>query len=127
MRRPHRARLHVLRLLAVLPFVLLSLVTPGTMLARDAQGGVTVVLCVDGGTIEMVMGADGRPTENAPRDGHAACHWAPHAQQLLELSGPALAAPASLPRAPHFAGALPEHLRRADVLAPLARGPPAFV
>ena len=120
-------RLHFLWLLAVIPFLLLSLMMPGTMLARDAQGGVTVVLCADGAAVEMVMGADGRLTEKSPNKGHSICHWAPHAQQLLDVSGPALAAPTPVPMALRFAADLPERLRRADVLAPLARGPPVFV
>lgn len=121
------ARLNPLRLLAVLPFVLMSLMMSGTMLARDAQGGVTVVLCAEGSAVEMVIAADGRLTEKSPGSGHSTCHWAPHAQQLLEISGPALAVPAGSQSTLRFAAAPPEHLRRADALAPLARGPPVFV
>ena len=123
----HARRLHPLRLLAVLPFLLLSLMTSGTMLARDAQGGVTVVLCAEGSAVEMIMGADGRLTEKAPGDGHSTCHWAPHTQQLLEITGPALAAPVLVQMARQFAGDLPQHLRHAEAMGPLARGPPAFV
>ena len=79
----------------------------------------------------MVMGADGRLTEKAPHDDHAdshsVCHWAPHGQPLLEIASPGLAAPLPVLAMPAFAGDLPAHLRRADVLAPSARGPPAFV
>lgn len=124
-RAPRRP--HPLRLLAVLPFLLLSLIMPGTMLARDAQGGVTVVLCAKGAAVEMVMGADGRLTEKSPHDRHPTCHWAPHAQQLLGISGPVLAAPRPVLLALRFAADLPERLRPADVLVPLARGPPVFV
>ena len=127
-----RLLLRLSGLLALIPFLLLSLMMSGTMLARDAQGGVTVVLCAgDGGTVEMVMGADGRLTEKAPHDDHAdshsVCHWAPHGQPLLEIASPGLAAPLPVLAMPAFAGDLPAHLRRADVLAPSARGPPAFV
>lgn len=127
-----RLPLRLSGLLALIPFLLLSLMMSGTMLARDAQGGVTVVLCAgDGGTVEMVMGADGRLTEKAPHDDHAdshsVCHWAPHGQPLLEIASPGLAAPLPVLAMPAFAGDLPAHLRRADVLVPSARGPPAFV
>ena len=124
--RPAR-RLHPLRFLAVIPFLLLSLLMPGTMLARDAQGGVTVILCAEGSAVEMVMGADGRLTEKAPHDSHSTCHWAPHAQQLAEISGPDLGAPVPALVALPFVADLPEHLRRADALTPLARGPPKLV
>ena len=127
-----RLPLRLSGLLALIPFLLLSLMMSGTMLARDGQGGVTVVLCAgDGGTVEMVMGADGRLTEKAPHDDHAdshsVCHWAPHGQPLLEIASPGLAAPLPVLAMPAFAGDLPAHLRRADVLVPSARGPPAFV
>ena len=127
-----RLLLRLSSLLALIPFLLLSLMMSGTMLARDGQGGVTVVLCAgDGGTVEMVMGADGRLTEKAPHDDHAdshsVCHWAPHGQPLLEIASPDLAAPLPVPAMLAFAGDLPAHLRRADVLVPSARGPPAFV
>ena len=113
--------------LAVLPFLLLSLVMPGTMLARDALGGVTVVLCAEGGMAEMVMAADGSlgPPRQLP-PGHA-CDWAPHGLPLMP--GPVVVAPP-----PHLAVAMPVTpapvtvpARPARVPPPVARGPPPLV
>ena len=113
--------------LAVLPFLLLSLVMPGTMLARDALGGVTVVLCAEGGMAEMVMAADGSlgPARQLP-PGHA-CDWAPHGQPLMSV--PTLGAPP-----PHLAAAMAVipvpvtvPARPARVPPPVARGPPPLV
>ncbi|WP_199257517.1 DUF2946 family protein [Paracoccus binzhouensis] len=112
--------------LAVLPFLLLSLIVPGTMLARDAQGGVTVVLCAGDGVVEMIMAADGSlsPVGKAPHGDHRPCDWAPHGQPLLGTD--IAAAPAPLLQALGLARVLdlPGHLHRAEMLAPSARGPP---
>ena len=45
--------------LAVLPFLLFSLIQPGTMFVRDAQGSVAVVLCSGEGPVQMAVAADG--------------------------------------------------------------------
>ncbi|WJS83816.1 DUF2946 family protein [Paracoccus sp. TOH] len=112
--------------LAVLPFLLLSLIVPGTMLERDARGGVTVVLCAGDDLVEMVMAADGSlsPAGKAPHGDHRPCDWAPHGQPLLGAD--IAAAPAPLLQALHLARVLdlPDPLYRAEMLAPSARGPP---
>lgn len=124
----HRRRpLRLPGFLALIPFLLLALISPGTMLARDDAGGVTVVLCVEGGLIEMVQAADGTLTDKAPDGGHSVCYWAPHGQQVLDVASADPVAPLFLPVPLTFAGESPEHLRRAEVLAPSARGPPAVV
>ncbi|WP_175496420.1 hypothetical protein [Paracoccus halophilus] len=118
--------------LGVLPFVLLSLIVQGAMLDRDPVGGVTMVLCAGGETVEMIMAADGSlrhktaedelPHGDAPR-----CDWAAHAQPLLGaggLAGPAMAA-VVLPL--RFSLRVPGHLRRMDLPVPSARDPPAAV
>ncbi|WP_323033105.1 DUF2946 family protein [Paracoccus sp. (in: a-proteobacteria)] len=72
--------------LAVLPFLLFSLIQPGTMISRDAQGSVTVVLCSGEGPVEMVVAADGSlvPAGKNPHGDPHACDWAPHGQPLLQ-------------------------------------------
>lgn len=114
--------------LAVLPFLLFSLVLPGTMLARDAAGGITVVLCSGDAPVEVVMRADGSlvPVTKTPHDARHLCDWTPHGQPLMP--GAALGAmppPALMPRLlrPLEPRA---HLHRADVLSAPARGPPAL-
>lgn len=127
---PRRRRWQPLRrlgLLALIPFLLLSTIMPGTMLARDAHGGLTVVLCIEGGAVEMVVGPDGARTNKAPGDDHPTCHWAPHAQQILASGAVGMAPPVPLLLAPAYSRDMPEALRRAEILAPQARGPPAFV
>lgn len=119
--------LRQLRWLLVLPFLMLSLLTPGTMLTQDAQGGVMVVLCAGDGPVEMMLAPDGSLHDKSAADPHQRCDWAPHAQPAI--AQPAAALPVlvrlALPRG--FQLAPPDRLRRAEILAPSARGPPAFV
>lgn len=115
--------------LAVLPFMLLSLVLPGTMLVRDAQGGVTVVLCAGDGPVEMRVAPDGSlvPVEKPPHADAHVCDWAPHAR--VAALGAGLEAP-PVPVTLLSAGLRPAaaaHLRHADPLAPVARGPPRLI
>ncbi|MEF9601255.1 hypothetical protein O4J55_02550 [Paracoccus sp. PXZ] len=115
--------------LAVLPFLLFSLILPGTMIASDAQGSVTVVLCSGEGPVQMAVAADGSlvPTGEAPHGDPHACDWAPHGQPLLQVA--VAAAPAPLLPALRMERSLdlPDHLYRAEMLAPSARGPPVLV
>ncbi|MDF3854117.1 DUF2946 family protein [Paracoccus sp. P2] len=117
------------RWLAVLPFLLFSLIQPGTMIARDAQGAVAIVLCSGEGPVQMAVAADGSlvPADEIPHGDPHACAWAPHGQPLLQgavADAPQpLAAAARLalwpaPPAPPHASALPE---------PSARGPPRLI
>lgn len=56
------------RWLAVLPFLLFSAILPGTMVARDAQGTISVVLCSGDGPVQMAVAADGSlvPADETP-------------------------------------------------------------
>lgn len=114
--------------LAVLPFLLASLIVPGNMLARDAAGGVTVVLCAGGDMVEMVMAADGsvKPAQSPDGDQHP-CHWAPHNQPLLQAAPTAALPPVPQPHRIARAAERPGHLHRAVVRAAPARGPPSLV
>ncbi len=117
------------QLLLVLPFVLLSMMAPGTMAATGADGEVHIVICAGDGPVDMVMLEDGslRPaSEETPGHGapHDTCAWAVHAQPVLsflpdEAMGPIL----RVTPAVHFVHVAQHHRRRA-VLAPTARGPP---
>ncbi|KGJ11011.1 hypothetical protein EQ718_25825 (plasmid) [Paracoccus versutus] len=115
--------------LAVLPFLLFSLIQPGTMFVRDAQGSVAVVLCSGEGPVQMAVAADGSlvPADEMPHGDPHACDWAPHGQPALQgvvADAPQpMAAAARLalwpaPPAPPHASALPE---------PSARGPPRLI
>jgi hypothetical protein len=56
------------------PFLMLSLLSPGVMPARAADGTMTLVLCADGATSELVIDlATGQPVETAPAE---RCDWA---------------------------------------------------
>ena len=89
--------------------------------------GDVVTLTDKAGKIEMVQAADGTLTDKAPDGGHSVCYWAPHGQQVLDVASATPVAPLFLPVPLTFAGESPEHLRRAEVLAPSARGPPTVV
>ncbi|QFQ88462.1 hypothetical protein F8A10_13265 [Paracoccus kondratievae] len=132
-RDAYRSRKDALRRLccwlAVLPFLLFSLILPGTMLSRDAQGGITVVLCSGVGLVEMAVASDGSliPKEQAPHGDHHTCDWSPHGQPLLGSGS----APMALPQAAEARLALwpaPAALPHGGMLLlPSARGPPAII
>lgn len=122
-----RGGMHPLRWLLVVPFLLLSLVSQGTMLAQDAQGGVTVVLCSGDGLVEMVLDPDGGLRDKAPGSAHQPCDWSLHAQAAMAHADAALRVPPEPPILQNFRPAPPDHLRRAEILAPSARGPPSIV
>lgn len=129
---PHRQGSITRRLtvwLALLPFVLFSLVLPGTMLARDAAGGVTVVLCSDGGVVEMVMAADGsvKPVSKTPGADHHGCDWALHGQSLMDAGATGAPPPATAMLRLARVAEQPDHLYRAAVRSAPARGPPHLV
>jgi hypothetical protein len=108
---------------------LAGMILPGNMLARDAEGGVTVVLCSGAGIIEMVMAPDGsvKPVSKSSDGDFHGCHWAPHAQPLLQLAGPDAAPPPPqmqrLSRLREQSG----HIYRAAVRSAPARAPPGLV
>jgi hypothetical protein len=114
--------------LAVLPFVLLSFMAPGTMTVSDADGLPKIVICTGDGPLEMVVGEDGslqlpgdRP---ADRDGHD-CAWAFHGQSALDLSIPVFPAAVVL-RVPVKHVVSQDQIRqRPNLFTGLARAPPA--
>lgn len=135
-RTHHNGAIDVLRRFAVMallvPFLLLSLFSNGTMLTRTADHRVTVVLCIGAGQVEMVWGKDGSltPASEAPAPNHddsTGCDWQAAAQAAL------LAALGDVP--PTILAAVknsllidvPLHTRRMNVLAASARGPPRQV
>lgn len=115
--------------LALLPFVLFSLILPGNMLVRDAAGGVTVVLCSDGGMVEMVMAADGsvKPAPKAPAADHHGCDWAPHGQALMDAAVTGAIPPVTVMQRLARVADRPGDLHRAAVRSAPARGPPSVV
>lgn len=88
----------------VLPFLLLSLIAPGYMPVRDADGTLRMVICANGGPVEVVMDlGTGEPVQSAPEDNR--CDWAQMALAELAVAVPlprpplellVLSAPASL-------------------------------
>lgn len=126
----------VLALVMVLPFVLLSLMAQGTMVAAGpTPQSFMVVLCADHLPVEMVLDDDGsvvtaaeyRARQDAPlpKTPKPPCDWALHAQPALDgapvlvSARPEAFCPAALAPTPDL------RLLRAQVLGPLARGPPA--
>ncbi|MFH5774506.1 hypothetical protein ACHFJ0_09650 [Paracoccus sp. NGMCC 1.201697] len=122
-------------LVLVLPFVLLSLMAQGTMVAQGATPqSFMVVLCADHVPVEMVLDADGnvvradehraKQSEQVPKSPKPPCDWSVHAQPMLEASPvlPVVAAQIGRPADP--TAARDQRVLRAEVLAPSARGPP---
>lgn len=119
--------LRVTGLLLVLPFLLLSLIAPGFMPVRGADGGVAIVICADGAMAEIIVdAATGQPMPDAaPQDER--CAWAQAAVVVAELAQPALVPPVALPLG--FHPVAPHDLWRPahDPRGLWARGPPETV
>ncbi|MFH5775890.1 hypothetical protein [Paracoccus broussonetiae] len=134
--RTNAWRLPVLRAVALAllwPFACFSLVQADTMLASDANGRITMILCGSDLPVDMAVAPDGTvfPVSELDRHRelalHGACDWAPHAQALHDSAPAALPAPVALVH-PFDPGRTPRG--PAVSLAPLppvARGPPASV
>ena len=113
----------------LLPFLLVSLLSDGTMVTKASDDRVVVVLCTGTSQVEMVWAADGslKPADDAPPTDHnnsSPCDWMMVAQQAV-TAGP-LDVPAFKPvlRANRLSPGQSLHARRMAVLAPSARGPP---
>lgn len=114
-------------LVLVVPFMLLSLLAPGYMPQRSADGALTLVICSDQGAVELrVDPATGEPlSQQAPEDDR--CHWAQAGMAALITATPAVALPPAtlVPLTP----TAPDDLWRPafDPRGLFARGPPATV
>lgn len=119
--------LRVTGLLLVLPFLLLSLIAPGFMPVRGADGGMAIVICADGAMAEIIVdAATGQPMPDAvPQDGR--CAWAQAGVVVAVLAQPDLPVPAIVARA--FHPVAPDDLWRPahDPRGLWARGPPETV
>lgn len=126
----------ILALLMVLPFVLLSLMAQGTMVAAGpTPQSFMVVLCADHLPVEMVLDDDGsvitadeyraRQDAPVPKTPKPPCDWSAHAQPVLETAPTVQSARLDAPRPAEPAPAHDLRILRAQVLAPSARGPPA--
>ncbi|MCQ0971327.1 hypothetical protein MLD63_12930 [Paracoccus sp. TK19116] len=117
--------------LLLLPFLLFATISQGTML-QAGPAGVRIVLCTGDGVVEAIMAPDGqvhRIDDNAPADHPqtSTCDWALHAQPSMSDGGPALIAAPMLALRTAYSIDVPFSARRAEVLTPAARGPPALV
>ena len=121
----------LLALVLLVPFLALSLLKPGTMLAPDAQGRMMVVLCGDSVPVEMAVAADGTliPVAELPAHAgdHQPCGWAPHAQPLLAAAAAGPGLPLRRAGAPDRAPSRVAALSPAPPPPPLARGPPPIL
>lgn len=123
-------------LLLAVPFLLLSLVAPGVMPSRGADGGLVMVICSGHGPVEIAVdAATGQPLpdgadapdqgpDKAPQDGR--CAWAQSVAAALPMPAPALSMPARLVRSDPPALPGPAWRPAHDPQRPLPRGPPGF-
>ncbi|MFT4012551.1 MAG: hypothetical protein QM682_03925 [Paracoccus sp. (in: a-proteobacteria)] len=120
-----------------LPFMLLSLMAPGTMPVPDPAGqSFLIVLCAGHAPVRMVLDAQGNvvPLDELPareKDASGArsglpCAWAAaHGQPLFLARGAAQAAVIVPPPRPMQTGAAPAAAPRLALAPrPMARGPP---
>lgn len=121
-------------LVLALPFVLLSLLAQGTMVAAGpTPDSFMVVLCGDHRPVEMVLDDSGdlvpideyRGTHpSTPPQGAPVCDWALHAQPVLDAAPPPVLPGQRLARPLSRLTALPQRAALAETPAALARGPP---
>lgn len=129
----------------VLPFVVLAGLGPGTMVEAADDGEMRFVLCTGQGMVEAIMMPDGQvhlsgsadqtgPDQTGqdhpqpgPSPAEQPCAWALQGQPVLADAAIGLDPPLALRLATAFVVDIPLHLRRADVLTPAARGPPAIL
>ncbi|WP_157767292.1 hypothetical protein [Paracoccus yeei] len=125
----------MLALVLVLPFVLLSLMAQGTMVAQGTTpDSFMVVLCADHMPVEMVLDEDGdvvpadeyraRQGEPVPKTPKPPCDWSVHAQPMLDAAPVPAVASVTLGRPADLVSAHALAVLRAEVLTPSARGPP---
>lgn len=128
----HRAKArNVAGWVLLLPFLLLSLIPPGVMPDRAADGTMLLVLCTGDGPVEMLVDlATGEPVGKTPDgsdDKSNHCAWACGQMTMAGLSAPALPLAGQSPRR---ADAPPPLLLLALAHAtglPPATGPPITV
>lgn len=120
------AMFRLLGVVLLLPFLALTLIPAQVMLGRGADGMLTIVLCVDGGTAEVTIDlATGKPAEQAPAADR--CDWASAQMAVADLAAPAI--PVLMPTARRASTPIPTTtpaLARATRLPP-ATGPPALI
>lgn len=102
------------------------------MIEAPPEGGVRIVLCTGDGMVEAIMTVDGqiRHEDRSNPDGHddrPPCDWALHGQSTLAAATATVDAVLIRELSFAYVGDVPLHVRRAEVLAPAARGPPTFI
>lgn len=119
--------LRIISLWLVMPFVLLSLVAPGYMPVQAADGGLTMVICADGGAVEVRI--DPKTGEKLAHkqleDGR--CSWAQMAVSGLLPETAPLVPPMALPQVWQPVAAHDLWRPAFDPRGLFARGPPATV
>lgn len=113
----------------LLPFLLVSLLGDGIMLAKAGDSRVVVVLCTGSDQVEMVWAEDGSlvPLDEAPAGDHdkpGPCDWNLAAQNAISAEAAALPPFEPILFANRLSIERPLHARWINVLAPSARGPP---
>lgn len=119
----------------LMPFVLLSLMAQGTMVAAGPQpDSFMLVLCADHLPVRMVLDDDGNVVRAdeyqsphdlpVPKTPKPACDWSLHAQPVIGMQ-PTLGADMLFSQRPaDLSLATAARVLRAEILAPSARGPP---
>lgn len=108
--------------IAVLPFVLLTFMAPGTMPTRTA-GGIELVLCTSNGVETIALGPDGTPVDKS----HEPCFWGVPLESVALLDH---AAPLVAVATQFRAYELPKPQITQDRIAAndnAARAPPSFL
>lgn len=126
----------MLRRLAVtallVPFLLLSLFSNGTMLTRTADERISVVLCIGTEQVEMIWGDDGSltPASEDPSPSHddnQTCEWNISAQAAVDVPSTEIPPIRIGFVETRLSIDVPLHMRRINVFAASARGPPRLI
>lgn len=111
--------------LMLLPFVVMSLLAPGVMPSRAADGAMQVVLCSPDGPVSVTIGPDGQPQPAKQHPTDDRCDWAMNRADLGLGDVTDLPLPVVVALAFDLADLWAEHRPAHDPRGLYARGPPA--
>lgn len=122
--------MNIVGFVALLPFLVLSMIAPGTMADVDSNGRPTLVICSGQGPLRVIVQVDGSvpssdksgaPVSHAAQD----CPWAFHAHLVVNSLPAVLGAMIRIAAPVGSIAAMSEHEQRVAVLGPSTRGPPS--
>lgn len=115
----------------LVPFLLMSAFSAGTMPVVSDNGTLRIVICTGSGPLEMQVGPDGSfipadPTGHTPQQ-DVSCAWAFHAHQAIVIAAPLVMALPITQSIEPFSNLITKAAYTRHFPVPFARGPPGPV